>query len=173
VRGTATRRPRLAGILAGLCVVVLVGGLVLGLWLRDRAGDIERRNQAEAEVVQAAQRFTVTWNTMDPDAAEQYVEQVEQLVTDKFREEAFGGQGAQAAELIREGGITSNAEVLVNQDGIPLVGISTLDPNSAIVMVVADSNRRVNKQRALRHWRWQLELVKEGDEWLVDELSTV
>lgn len=173
MRGATQRRPRLAGILAGLCVLVLVGGLVLGVWLRERTDDIEQRRQAEAEVVQAAQRFTVTWNTMNPDDAEQYVEQVEQLVTDEFSEEAFGGEGAKAAELIREGGITSNAEVLVNEEGIPLVGLSTLDPNSAIVMVVADSNRRVNKQRVLRHWRWQLELVKEGDEWLVNDLSTV
>lgn len=160
-------------MLAGLCVLVLVGGLVLGLWLRDRADDIERADQAEAEVVQAAQRFTVTWNTVDPEEAEQYVDLVEEMVTAEFFEEAFGGRRDEAVKLIREGGVTSEAEVLLNDDGIPLVGVSAIDPNSAVVMVVADSNRRVNGQRVLRHWRWQLELVKEGDEWLVDDLSTV
>lgn len=169
----ATRRPRLATVLAGLCVLTLVTGLALGVWLNGRADDIDSRKQAEAEVVQAAQRFTVTWNTIDPDQAEQYVEQVDELVTDEFQEQAFGGEVDRAAELIREGGVVSDAEVLVDEDGIPLIGVSTLDPNSAIVLVVADSNRRVNRQRALRHWRWQLELVRDGDEWLVNDLSAV
>lgn len=154
-------------------MLVLIVGIVLGLWLRDRSNDIEGTEQARAEVVQAAQRFTVTWNTIDPKSAEEYVAQVDELVTDEFRKEAFGGKDEEAARLIRKGGITSDAKVLVNGDGIPLVGVSTLDPNSALVMVVADSNRSVNRQRAVRHWRWQLELVKEGDEWLVDDLSTV
>lgn len=169
----ATRRPRLATVLAGLCLLTLVAGLALGAWLNDRADEIDSRKRVQAEVVQAAQRFTLTWNTIDPDRAEQYVEQVDELVTDEFQEKAFGGEVDKAADLIREGGVTSDAEVLVDEDGIPLIGVSTLDPNSAIVMVVADSNRRVNRQRALRHWRWQLELVREGDEWLVNDLSTV
>jgi phosphohistidine swiveling domain-containing protein len=173
VSGAATRRPQLATILAGLCVLTLVVGLVLGFWLRDRAVDINQTKRSEAEVVQAAQRFTITWNTMDPEQAEQYVEQIDELVTDEFKQKAFGGETEQAAELIREGGITSDAEVLVDKDGIPLVGLSVIDPNSAVVMVVADSNRQVNGQRAVRHWRWQLELVKEDDEWLVNDLTTV
>lgn len=173
MRWGSDRRPRLATILAGLCAVVLIGGLVLGLWLRDRTGEIQATERDRADVVQAAQRFTVTWNTMDPQAAEEYVDQVGTLVTDKFREEAFGGKDDEAVQLIREGGITSDAEVLVDGDGIPLVGVSTLDPNSAVVMVVADSNREVNGQQVVRHWRWQLELVKQGDEWLVDDLATV
>ena len=168
-----SRRPRLATALAGVCAVVLVAGLVLGLWLRDRTEEIEREEQARAEVVAAAQRFTITWNTIDPEAAEEYVTQVGELVTDQFRKEAFQGKDEEAAQLISEGGVTSDAKVLVNEDGTPLVGVSTLDPNSAIVMVVADSNRNIDGQRALRHWRWQLELVKEGDEWLVDDLATV
>ena len=173
MRAGFSRRPWLATVLAGLCAVVLVGGLALGLWLRDQTEEIEREEQARAEVVAAAQRFTITWNTIDPEAAEEYVAQVGELVTDQFREEAFGGKDEEAAQLISEGGVTSDAKVLVNADGTPLVGVSTLDPNSAIVMVVSDSNRSINGQRALRHWRWQLELVKEGDEWLVDDLSTV
>lgn len=173
MRADSTRRPRLATILAGLCVVALVVGVALGLWLYDRSQEIESTAQQRAEVVSAAQRFTVTWNTIDPKAAEDYVAQVSELVTPAFREKAFGGKDEEAARLIREGGITSDAEVLVDEDGIPLVGVSTLDPNSALVLVVADSNRSVNGQRVVRHWRWQLELVKEGDEWLVDNLSTV
>ncbi len=168
-----TRRRGLANVLALLCAVVLIAGLVLGLWLRDQAGEIDEREQDRAEVVQAAQRFTVTWNTIDPEEADQYLEQVSGLITERFQEEAFGGQGQQAAEVIRKGGVTSDAKVLTDGDGVPLVGISVIDPNSATVLVVSDSQRSVKEQQALRHWRWQLELVKQDGEWLVDDLATI
>ena len=173
MRATSTRRPRLASVLAGLCLLVLVAGLVLGVVLRSQAQELEDRETARAEVVQAAQRFTVTWNTMDPKNAEDYVENVRGLMTEELRKEAFGGEDEEAAKLIRKGGITSDAKVLVDEAGIPLVGISTVDPNSASVMVVADSRRTVNGQRVMRHWRWQLELVNEGGDWLVNELTPV
>lgn len=170
---TTFRRPGLATALAVLCAVVLIGGVAMGLWLRHESGEDEARAQERAEVVQAAQRFTVTWNTIDPKRADTYLEQVSSLVTDNFREEAFGDQADQAAEIIRKGGVVSDAKVLTDGDGIPLVGVSVIDPNSATVLVVADSQRRVGEQEALRYWRWQLELVKQDGQWLVDDLSTI
>ena len=172
--------------LAAVCVLTLAGALVLALVVADRRSEVEEKGQVRVttvgdvdagedfkEVVAAAQRFTVTWNTIDPDDAPAYVRSVRPLVTEGFFEKAFQGKEAAAAKLIREGGVTSDGKVLTDADGVPLVGVGTIDPNSATVMVVADSLRRVNGQRALRHWRWQLELVKEGDAWLVDDLIQV
>ena len=171
---TKARAPAMRTAVARVVFAVpITTAVALGLWLRNRTQDIDSTEQDRAEVVAAAQRFTVTWNSIDPKQAKAYVAQVRELVTDTFLDKAFGGKVGEAARLIRQGGITSDAKVLVNGDGIPLVGVSTLDPNSAVVLVVADSNRQVNGQTALRHWRWQLGLVKEGDEWLVDDLSTV
>ncbi len=168
-----TRHPRIATVLAAVCAVVLVAGIAFGVWLRDQSSEIDQESQDRAEVVQAAQRFTITWNTIDPDQADEYLEQVNALVTDGFEEKAFGGQGEEAAKVIRQGGVTSQAKVLTDGDDVPLVGISVIDPNSATALVVSDSQRTVGEQEALRHWRWQLDLVKQDGDWLVDDLSTV
>ena len=184
--GRWARFTTLTWTLAAVCVLVLAGALILFLVIVDQRSDVESKGTVRVtttgdtdaseefkEVVQAAQRFTVTWNTIDPENAPQYVADVKPLVTEKFFEDAFQGEEAAAAKLIRQGGVTSDGTVLTDKDGIPLVGVSTIDPNSASVMVVADSNRQVDGQRALRHWRWQLELVKDGDTWLVDDLIQV
>lgn len=177
---------RLTWILAAVCVVVLSAAVAAGLLLVDRQSEVAEKGNVRVtgtgevettaqrtDVVEAARRFTVTWNTIDPDQAEAYVEQVRPLVTEEFFEEAFQGEEDAAVELIRKGGVLSEAKVLENEDGVPLVGVSTIDPNSAVVLVVADSTRRVNEQRVRRHWRWQLDLVEEGGDWLVNDLTQV
>jgi phosphohistidine swiveling domain-containing protein len=173
VRAVALRRPTVTASLVALCLVVLVAAVATALVIRDRHAENEAEQNRRAEVVSAAQRFTVTWNTIDPKRLEQYVDEVGALLTDEFRKEAFGEQTADAIELLKQGGLTSDARVLTNEDDIPLVGISTIDPNSATAMVVADSNRTVEGQRVRRHWRWQLELVEQDGTWLVDDLKTV
>ena len=63
--------------------------------------------------------------------------------------------------------------MLTDGDGIPLVGIASIDGDSAEVLVVSDANRVANRQRVLRHWRWQVSLVKVDGEWLVDDFKEV
>jgi predicted membrane-bound mannosyltransferase len=173
VRLARGRGPSWTAILVAVCLTVLTAAVVVALVLRDRNADIEAERARQAEVVAAAQRFTVTWNTIEPEKIEEYVDQVGALLTDEFRQEAFGEETEDAIELLQEGGLTSDARVLTDGDGVPLVGISTIDPNSATVLVVANSNRNIDGQRVRRHWRWQLELVEQDGEWLVDDLKTV
>jgi hypothetical protein len=186
VRGGRLGFTSLTWILTAACVAVLVAGLALTLVVRNQQADLEDGGMVRVtgsgdvrtatdydEVVQAAQRFTVTWNTIDANDAETYVQDVRPLVTDEFFEEAFQGEEQAAVELIQKGGVTSTGKVLVDEEGSPLVGVSSIDPNSAIALVVADSTRKVNGQQAVRHWRWQLELVKDGDDWLVNDLTQV
>lgn len=163
----------MTAVLVVVCLVVLSAALATALVLRDRNGDVETEQQRRAEVVSAAERFTVTWNTIEPDEIEQYVDEVGALLTEEFRQEAFGKEVDEAIKMLRQGGLTSDARVLTDQDGVPLIGVSTIDPNSATVLVVADSNRTVNGQRVRRHWRWQLELVEQDGQWLVDDLKTI
>lgn len=173
MRLASVRGSRLTALLAGVCIAVLVGALITALVLRERTADLDAEQSRRAEVVSAAERFTVSWNTIDPKRIEQYVDEVGALLTDDFREQAFGKESRQAIELLKQGGLTSDAQVLRDADGIPLVGIGTIDPNSATVLVVANSNRTVGGQRVRRHWRWQLELVNQDGDWLVDDLKTV
>jgi hypothetical protein len=49
--------------------------------MRGRSNDIEAAQSSRAEVVQAAQRFTVTWNTIDPKKVQEYVDAVAPLLS--------------------------------------------------------------------------------------------
>lgn len=165
-------RPRLATLLAGLCVLALVGAIVLVYWLDDRGGERAAAEQDRIEAMQAAQRFTEVWNTFRPKDASTYVERVSPLLTSKFRTE-FTNASEDVVAGITQQRLFSKGEVLTDGDGVPLVGISTIDPDSAEVLVVADAKRVANQQRVVRHWRWQVSLRKVDGEWLVDSFKEV
>jgi hypothetical protein len=166
------RNPRLATVLAALCVVVLVGGIVMVLLL-NRAGDEQdRREQDRAAAVQAAQRFTETFNTFEADGAQAYVDAVAPLLSTKFRKEFTDG-AQDVVTGIEQQQLSSTGEVLVDGDGIPLVGVGTIDDDSAEVLVVSDAERVAGGQQVVRHWRWQVSLVKVDDAWLVDSFKEV
>ena len=166
------RRPGLATALAVLCVLALAGGLAAGLWMRGRSADIDAADTSRAEVVQAAARFTSTWNTIDPKDPQGYVDSVTPLLSTKFRKE-FTDDKADVVGGITQLGLSSKGRVLNDQDGIPLVGIADIDDDSAKVLVVSDSQRVSSGQPVIRHWRWELTLVKVGGSWLVDDLKAV
>ena len=165
-------RPRVATVLAVLCVLALVGGIVLITWLRGETQEREDAEQNRIAALQAAERFTVTWNTFRPTEAEAYVDEVSTLLSTKFATE-FKNAAKDVVLNIDQQRLFSKGEVLVDGDGIPLVGIASIDGDSAEVLVVSDANRVANRQRVLRHWRWQVSLVKVDGQWLVDDFKEV
>jgi Mce-associated membrane protein len=165
-------RRRLATVLAALCVLALIGGVALVLWLRDQGADVAASERDRTEVMQAAERFTVEWNTFRPDEVDTYVERVAPLLSSKFEGE-FTEAAPDVVAGITQQRLFSKGEVLKDGDGIPLVGISSIDNDSAEVLVVADANRVANRQRVLRHWRWQVSLIQVDGTWLVDEFEEV
>jgi hypothetical protein len=170
--GRRTSRPRLATALAVLCVLALVGGIAVGVWMRQESTDITTGDTERAEVVQSAQRFTVTWNTIDPKDPEGYVDKVAPLLSTKFRKE-FTDTKSDVIGGITQLGLSSTGKVLNDEDGIPLVGIADLDDDSAKVLVVSDSQRVSGGQPVVRHWRWELTMGKVDGDWLVDDLKAV
>ena len=169
---SASHRPRLATVLAALVALALVAGVVLGWWLRSTGQEQRETEQDRLAVMQASERFVETWNTFTPEDVDGYVERVSALLTTKFRTE-FTGAAEDVVTGIERQQLSSTGEVLVDGDGIPLVGIATIDPDSAEVLVVSDANRVSGGQEVLRHWRWQVSLVKVDDEWLVDSFKEV
>jgi hypothetical protein len=165
-------RPWLATTLAALCALTLIGGLVLVYWLHDRTEEIDAAEQDRAEVIEAAETFTVVWNTFRPKDASTYVERVAPLLTSKFESE-FTNASEDVIAGITQQRLFSKGEVLKDGDGVPLIGISSIDQDSAQVLVVADANRVANRQRVVRHWRWQVSLAKVDGEWLVDSFEEV
>lgn len=165
------RRPLLATVLAALCLVLIAAGVVLFVYEQPVGADTAAAEN-RAEVVQAAERFTETWNTFTPQDASAYVKRVAPLLTTKFRTE-FTHASTDVINGIQQQSLSSSGKVLVDEAGIPLVGIERIDPDSASVLVVSDSNRVSNGQKVLRHWRWEIELLKVRGHWLVDSFKEI
>jgi hypothetical protein len=170
--GERRSHPRIATLLAVLCLLALVGGAVAGVVMRNKSSEVRAGDTDRAEVVQAAQRFTVTWNTIDPKDPQGYVDSVAPLLSTKFRKE-FTDTKQDVIGGITQLGLSSRGKVLNDEDGIPLVGIADIDSDSATVLVVSDSQRVSGGQPVVRHWRWELTMVRTSGDWLVDDLKAV
>ena len=165
-------RPWLATVLAALCVLTLVAGIALVTWLRSETEANTQEEQDRIAVLQAAETFTETYNTFRPKEAEEYVDRVADLLSTRFATE-FTRASDDVVNGIVQQRLFSKGQVLKDGDGIPLVGIAAIDSDSAEVLVAADANRVANRQRVVRHWRWQISLDKVDGEWLVDDFKEV
>lgn len=170
--GTGTSRPVLATVLAALCVLALVAAIVLAVVLNGKGDDVSAREQDEVAVRAAAQRFTETWNTFDSDDAQQYVDTVAPLLSTKFRAQ-FTDAATDVVTGIQQQKLSSKGAVLEDKDEIPLVGVASMDADSAEVLVISDARRTTSGQEVLRHWRWQISLVKVDGKWLVDSFKEI
>ena len=167
--GAVTRHPVLATTLAALSLLLVVAGVVVFLYVHPAEADAAEAED-RAAVVQAAERFTETWNTFTAEDASTYVKRVGPLLTTKFRKQ-FTDASQDVINGIQQQRLSSSGKVLVDEDGVPLVGIERIDPDSASVLVVSDANRVSNGQTVLRHWRWEIELDKVNGRWLVDSFK--
>ncbi len=163
-------RPVLATVLAVLLPLALAAGGAFSWWHIDAVDAVERRQSDEVAVTQAAERFVETWNTFTPQDVDTYVERVSGLLSTKFRTE-FTDAAEDVVRGVEAQQLSSTGEVLVDEAGIPLVGIASLDESTAHVLVVSDAQRVAGGQEVLRHWRWQVSLVKVDGQWLVDAFS--
>jgi hypothetical protein len=168
---TPESRPWVASVLAALCVLALIGGIALVIWLDNETEKTAQAEQDRVAAMQAAETFTETWNTFRPKDASTYVDRVSPLLSEKFKTE-FEDASEDVVAGITQQRLFSKGEVLTDE-GVPLVGIATIDPDSAEVLVVSDAKRVANRQRVLRHWRWQVSLIKKDGEWLVDSFKEV
>ena len=164
-------RRGLATVLALLCLLALAGGIALMFWLQNETDEREATEDDRIAAMQAATRFTEEWNTFRPSTASTYVERVSPLLTSRFRAE-FENAAQDVVTGITQGRLLSKGKVL-ETEGVPIVGIASIDPDSAKVLVVADAPRVSNGQRIVRHWRWEVSLEKVDGKWLVDKFVEV
>lgn len=167
-----TRHPRLATALAVLCVLALAAAIWAALWVRSASAEDRAADRDRAAALQAAERFTETWNTFEPDAVDAYLAEVGPLLSSTFRTQ-FEEAADNVTLGIEQQRLSSTGTVLEDGDGVPLVAVAALDDDSAEVLVVSDARRVSSGQEVLRHWRWQVSLVKVDGEWLVDAFEEV
>jgi hypothetical protein len=179
--------PRSAGfrlvLLAVLVALLLVSAGVL-VWLladrRGQAGDLQARREA---VMSKTEQFVLRLNTFGPDQLDaqghltDYEKSVSEVVTPKFGAD-FEKSGLPIAEqTVKRAGYARSAKIFG-------VGVESMDSDSATAIVAAgltstypdpkhpkDSSQRVQAGEDVL--RWEVDLVRTGGTWLVDDYSPV
>lgn len=129
-------------------------------WAESRE-DAQRRSA----VVRVAEQFTAEVNNYDAETIDDYRSEVGELLTRKFRAE-FDQAMEDIVSQVDEAKMTSKGEILVS-------GVSSLDPDSAEVLVVADAAVTTVFDQLNRHFRWKISLVEVEGRWLVDDFVPV
>jgi hypothetical protein len=170
-------------LLVVLVVLLLVAAGALVWLLADRRGKADDLQSEREAVMSQTQQFVLRLNTYGPDGLDSsghladYQKQVDAVITPKFASD-FETSGLPIAEqTVKQAGYARSAEVFG-------VGVQSLDADSAVALVAAglkgtyadpkhpgDSGKRVDAGEDVL--RWEVDLVKTGGTWLVDDYSPV
>lgn len=167
--GTKGISPRLAwGIATVLAVLSLVAGVLIVLEvvsLRPRYDEVKAEQQSRADVVRAAERFTVQVNNYGVDTIDGYQQSITPMLSPKFKGE-FDKAMQDIVASVKQAKMSSKGQVLTS-------AVASVDPDSAQVLVVADSQVKTVFDTRARHFRWQVSLVRLDGKWLVDNFTPV
>jgi Mce-associated membrane protein len=157
-------RPSWVVALLGVVVVALVVG---GALLFPRWQDARAEQAGYDEVLRAATAEVIAFTTLDYRDIDPAIDRVLSGATGDFKKQ-FEGSRKQLVALSKQNKSVSKGQVL-------RAGVVSMDADSARVIVVADSSvTNVNAPEAQpRHYRLQLDLVKQGDRWLTSGLEFV
>ncbi len=174
---TQSQHFRLA--LLGVLVVALLASAGVLIWLlADRRGEADDL-QAQRETVMAqTEQFMLRTGTFGPDLLDdqegmpEYREQVKEVITPKFAT-SFDKQAVAAEQLVAQAGVSREAEVFAT-------GVSVMDEDSATALVAGsftDSFPQGKNGETVAAepvpFRIEVELVKTGGEWLVDDFTPI
>jgi Mce-associated membrane protein len=157
------RRLVVAWGLSVLLVVTLAGLVVAAVALRQQ----KTRADTRSAVMQSARQTTLDFTTYKYQTWDADAQRVLDGATGPFKEEFAGALASVKTEVVA-GKATSTGEILE-------AAVQSMDVDSAQVLVVADAvvtNTAADTARR-RHYRMKLELVREGDRWLVADLQAV
>ena len=154
---------RLTTALGVLLVALLATCGILGWQLRE-AQALEDRRTA---VLQAATDHVGTFLSIDYRRAPQATAAVLRTAAGEFRSQ-YAASRERLHQLVRQNRTVSTGKVLS-------AGVVSSDPDSARVIVVADSQVKnvASAQPQPRHYRLQLDLARHGERWLVTSLEFV
>jgi Mce-associated membrane protein len=164
-RGTASRAPGWVVVAAVLLVILTAGAGAAAGWLWSDVEETSADDARRDEVAQVASQFATDVNTYSAQDIGTYSSRVTALLTDDFAgsfEDALQGleEQVQTAELESEGEVLKTA-------------VASIDEDQARVLVVADATVDSVFQTRVRHFRWEVELVRQDGTWLVDNFTPV
>ena len=123
----------------------------------------DQREVAAAARTEALAFLTVDHRNMDP-----LIDAVLAGATGDFKEQ----YADQRARLVKEAKRTE----AISTGEIVALGVGDLDADSATVLVAANSdvsNNRTGEEPQTRYYRLRLDLVREGDRWLTNNVQFV
>lgn len=153
-------------VLAMLALVVVVALVATGA-LAPKISAAGARDDQRDEVLHAARQQTVNFTTLDYRHLDRDLGRVLAGSTGDFRKQFQAGT-KNLTQLVTANKAVSKGEVLE-------AGLVSSDNDSARVLVVADSDvvNAANPKGEKRHYRIQLDLVRQQDSWLVSDLTFV
>lgn len=174
--------PLRLALLAALVVLLLVAGAALAWLLADRRGHADAVQSQRDAVMAQTRQFVLRLNTYGPDALDgsghlaDYRDRVDEVITPKFAA-SFESSGLPIAEqTVKQAGYARTATVVG-------VGVESLGTDTAVALVAAglegsyadprrpDSGKRVAAGEDVL--RWEVDLVRTGGRWLVDDYRPV
>ena len=163
--GLLRGRGRLA-LLAVLAVIAVAAVAVL-VTATSRVSAASSRDERRTAILSAARQQAVNFTTLDYRHLDRDLGRVLHGATGDFRTQ-FGSGTKDLTTLVTQNKAVSRGEVLD-------AGLVTDDPDSARVLVVADSTvtNAAQPKPAKRHYRMQLDMVRKGGRWLVSDLQFV
>jgi Mce-associated membrane protein len=147
--------------------ILLVGALVAAGFLTFLVVRDARASSSRADALRTARQLTVNFTTLDYRTFDRDASTVVGLSSGDFRAQ-FRNATAGLKQQVTANKTVSKGEVLE-------AGLVSFDPDSARALVVADASvTNVSAPKgAVRHYRMQLDLVRERAGWRVVDLQFV
>lgn len=162
----AYRRWRL--ILAGLCVLLAVAVIAVGLLGRNWY-DKRQLDDAHQAAVAAARQSTVNFMSISTATVDRDIQRISAGATGDFRDE-FNRDAAQVRKAVVDNQVTSQGTVL-------RTGLVSGNTRTAVVLVAVDANvkNKAAPNGRLSHYRVRVNLTHDAktDRWLVSQLQFV
>jgi Mce-associated membrane protein len=164
---TPSRLPvrAMTAVLIGVAALALIAVVAEIIWLRPRHDEVEQYKADRSAVVATTQRFVNVANTYTPETFDEMTKQVRPMLSTKLRT-SFDASNQDLGGVIAQTGLSSKGNVLKT-------GVASLDSDSSVVLVVADAETTSKAQDSIRHFRWQVDLVKVDGDWLIDDFTAV
>lgn len=165
VRRASGRGPR--RLVPLLAAVMVLASLAAALWTAH--GVAEERSAAadERAALATGREAAVAFTSYDHRRIEEDLERVAAMSTGDFREEFTRALGALTEAIEQAEGVSAGT---VTQAGLLRIG-----PDSAVVAAAVDASvtNRQTEEPALRRYRLQITLARDGSDWLISDISPV
>ncbi|MFI7589707.1 hypothetical protein ACIB24_21780 [Spongisporangium articulatum] len=162
-RLTTVRRP--AAVPAALMVVALCAAGFSG-WATWRSREHDGRAADSAAAVAAARQEVLALTTVSKGTAAASLERLRLGAAEPFASDIAQSSGALQQVL--------TAQDVTSQGVIVESGISSIDADSAVVLLAADATvTSASAAPAVRHYRMSARMSHVGDRWLVSDLEFV